>query len=203
MNLLNNRSYKDSLAFSARQLGEAEDALQAAQVEITQFRSRNSDVDPEGTGRAQTALVSQLTAGLATARAQLNAMAGIVSQSSPQYVAMAARVRALDAQVAQQAGRLSGQGSSVANRLGGYETLRVRQEFAAKRYEIAAAAYQSAREDARKKRLYLVRVVNPNMAMKSLYPERLRIVVTVFFTLLAAYAIGWLILAGVKEHAVE
>jgi capsular polysaccharide transport system permease protein len=36
--------------------------------------------------------------------------------------------------------------------------------------------------------------------VKSLYPERGRIVITVFFSLLIAYAVGWLMLAGVREH---
>jgi capsular polysaccharide transport system permease protein len=201
VNTLNDRSYQDALTTSSRQLNEAERALADVQVRMTRFRQVNADVDPEGSGKAQTGLVTQLTASLAGARAQLQSMRGIISPSSPQYVATAARVRALESQVAGQAGRLTGQGGTIAGRLGDYEGLRIRQEFAAKRYEAAAASYQTAREDARKKRLYLVRIVNPNMPVKSLFPERGRIVLTIFCSLLAAYAIGWLVLAGVKEHA--
>lgn len=47
----------------------------------------------------------------------------------------------------------------------------------------------------------MVRVVEPNLPVKALYPQRLKIVATVFFALALAYAIGWLILAGVREHA--
>ena len=39
------------------------------------------------------------------------------------------------------------------------------------------------------------------MPQKALYPERGRILLTVLIALLLAYAIGWLIVAGVREHA--
>jgi capsular polysaccharide transport system permease protein len=46
-----------------------------------------------------------------------------------------------------------------------------------------------------------VRVVEPNLPGKALHPQRLKITATVFFSLLLSYAVGWLILAGVREHA--
>lgn len=201
VNMLNQRSYADALSTADRQLREAESALQDIQVKLTQFRRTSNDIDPIGTGRAQLSMVTQLNAGLTTARAQLQSMRGIISPSSPQYVATVARVRALESQVAAQEGRLVGNGSAIASNIGGYENLQVRQEFASKRYTAAAAAYENAREDARKKQLYLIRVVNPNLPVKSLFPERGRIVLTVFAALLIAYGIGWLLMAGVREHA--
>jgi capsular polysaccharide transport system permease protein len=39
------------------------------------------------------------------------------------------------------------------------------------------------------------------MPVKSTYPERWRILGTVVVALLLIYSIGWLIVAGVREHA--
>ena len=39
------------------------------------------------------------------------------------------------------------------------------------------------------------------MPVKSLFPQRGRIVLMTFIALCVAYGIGWLILAGVREHA--
>ena len=200
VNLLNRRSYRDSLATATRQLAESENALRRVQVSMTSYRDRGSDIDPEGSSRAQLSLVTTLTASLTQAKAQLQAMRGVISPSSPQYAALAARVRALDAQVAAQRGRLTGGSSAIASNLGGYEDLRIRQEFAAKRYEATAAAYQLARQEAQKKQLYVVTVVNPNLAVKALYPERLRIIATIFFSLLIAYGVIWFMQAGVREN---
>ncbi|TZG27955.1 lipopolysaccharide biosynthesis protein [Sphingomonas montanisoli] len=200
VNLLNERSYRDSLMMAARQLDEAENNLRGIQVRLTKFRQVNNDIDPEGSGRAQISLLTQLTTRLAEARAELMAMRGSISPTSPQYVALANRVRSLDSQIAAQRQQLAGGTSAIAANLGNFEDLRIRQEFAAKRYEAAAASYQAAREEARKKQLYVVRVVNPNLPVKSLYPERTKTILTVFFSLLVAYAIFWFMRAGVKEH---
>jgi capsular polysaccharide transport system permease protein len=203
VNALNARLFQDTLAVANRQLEQAEAAVAQSQTTITGFRQENRDIDPTGSGAAQIKLVSELTGSLAAARAQLASMAGAIRPDSPQYIAQAARVRALEGQVAAQSARLaSGDGhKTIATDLGAYEGLRLRQDFAAKRYAAAAASLEQARERAMKQQLFIVRVVEPNVPDKATYPKRLTIIATVFFGLLFAYAIGWLIVAGVREHA--
>lgn len=201
VNMLNRRSQADAVATARRQVAEAEEALIAVQGRMTSFRQQRGDLDPEGSGKAQLGLVTTLEGQLSTARAQLNAMQGIISPNSPQYVATAARVRALQAQVSGQRGQLTSGGTAIAARLGNYQDLQIRQEFAAKRYEAAAASLEKARDTAMKQQLYIVRVVDPNMPVKSEYPKRGEILLTIFLSLLLAYGIGWLLVAGVREHS--
>jgi capsular polysaccharide transport system permease protein len=201
VNTMNARSYNDAIASSRRQLDEAEAAAAEVQGNLTAFRQNRADIDPEGSGKAQIGLVSALRAELAAAQAQLDTAGAFISRSSPQYVALSRQVRSLRAQLAAQSGRLAGGGPTIANDLGGYEDLRLRQEFAGKRYEAAAAALAQARERAQRQQLYLVRIVDANKPVKSLYPQRGKIVLTVFLALLLIYGIGWLIAAGVREHA--
>jgi len=201
VNDLNVRSYDDAIALSRRQLIEAEDDLARNQATMTQFRQSRRDINPEASGQAQLGLVNTLTAQLAAARAQLNSMNGLISSSAPQYRAVAARVAALAAQVAQQSGRLVGSPKSIAADVGGYEALKLRQEFLGKRYDAAATALQRAREQAIRQQLYVVRVVDANLPVKSLYPERWRILLTALVALLLIYSVGWLLVAGVREHA--
>lgn len=201
VNEMNVRSYADALSMARRQLGEAENDLARNVSQTTRFRQARRDIDPQATGEAQIGLVSTLTAQLAAARAQLDSMNGLISSSAPQYRAMAARVRALSSQVAQQSGQLTGSGDAIAADIGDYEELRLRQQFLSKRYDVAAAALQRAREQAVRQQLYVVRVVEPNMPVKALYPERWRILATLIVALLLAYSIGWLLVAGVREHA--
>ncbi len=203
VNDLNTRSYNDAIAASQRQLDSAERAVAEVQARMTSFRQNNSDIDPEGSGKAQIGLVTTLRANLAAARSQLETMGAFIDRSSPQYVALARQVQSLSSRVALESAHLAGGDgprSTIADNLGGFEDLRLRQEFAGKRYEAAAAALEQARERAQRQQLYLVRVVGANMPVKSLYPERGRIVLTVFLGLLLAYSIGWLIAAGVREH---
>lgn len=202
INQLNIRTYRDQVTHARNETELAATALKRAESALTQYRRIHDDIDPEGAGKAQVTMVSNLTAGLTTARARLAAMDGVISPSSPQYQAMLSQVRALEAQVAGQSRRIAGGGRSIAAVLGGYESLKVEREVAVRRYATASTVYETARSEAERKQSYLIRIVEPNRAVKALYPERGKIVGTVFLTLLFAYAIGWLLVQGIKEHQI-
>ena len=201
VNKLNVRSFNDALANARGQLAGAETQLAQVQGRMTRYRQASRDIDPQASGQAQIGLVSGLNAQLSAARAQLAAMGQAISKTSPQYQALSARVSALSAQVGAQSGRLAGTSQAIATDIGGFENLQLRQQFLAKRYEAAAASLDKARDNAFRQQLYLVRVVDANMPVKALFPERWRILLTVVIALLLAYSIGWLIVAGVREHA--
>lgn len=201
INEMNRRSYSDAVAMARAQLDQAENGVADIQRRITAYRQTGRDIDPQSTGEAQIKLVIGLRANLATAQAQLDAMSSVISHDSPQYVALAQNIASMRRQMASQAAALTGSNSTIAQNLGGYEDLKVRQDFVSKRYEAAAAALERARMEAQKQQLYLVRVVNPNVPVKALFPERAKITLTVFAALLLLYSIGWLIAAGVREHA--
>lgn len=201
VNALNQRMFDDGLAAANRQVREAEAMVEQVKERMTQFRQARRDADPERTGTAQIQMATALQQQAAQARAQFDAMAAVVPPSAPQYAATARKVAALERQVAAAQARLAGTSSSVAATLGEYEKLQMRQEFAAKRFEAAQSSYQSAREQLLKQQLFIVPVVKPNLPGKALYPKRLTIIAIAFFGLIFAYAIGWLILAGVREHA--
>lgn len=201
VNLLNKRAYDDALRVARMQLAEAERELSMIQAQLTRFRQAGRNIDPIRTSGAQIELVTRLRGELATARAQLAGMANAVSPSAPQLRAMEARVAALAAQVAREDSRMTDGSRALAVGLGEYEQLQLRQEFAAKRYSAAAAALEAASEQAGRQQLFVVRVVEPNLPVKSLYPRRLWIVASIFVGLLLIYGIGWLIAAGVREHA--
>jgi capsular polysaccharide transport system permease protein len=201
VNVLNRRAYESTLRLARRQLDDAEDAVSSAQAMLTRFRQVRRNIDPVATGQAQIQVVSNLQGMLAQARAQRAAMAGSIGASSPQARAMDSRIGALEGQVARESARLAGNSNAIAANVGDYQGLQVRQQFASKRYDDAAAALQRAREQAAKQQLFIVRIVEPNMPVKSLYPKGLQIVFTVFVGLVLAYACGWLIAAGVREHS--
>jgi capsular polysaccharide transport system permease protein len=200
VNELNQRSYNDAVRNAQRQVDEAEQNARDIETRMTAYRQGNADVDPTVSGTQQSSLLTQMEGSLASARSQLSLMGTMIDHNSPQYRAMQQRVASLEAEVGRQKGKLTGSGSTVASRLGGYEDLKVRQAFAGKRYEAAAAALEKARDTARRQSLYLLRIVDPSMPVKALYPKRAQTLITVFLSLLVIYAIGWLIVAGVREH---
>lgn len=200
INAINRRTYNDQVATATRELDEAEAALDEVQDRLTHFRRLREDIDPEGTGKAQVGLVTNLTGELVAARARLQAMSGAISRDSPQYLALLAQIRAMETQVAAQSARIAGQDKSIATTLGDYEDLVIRRDYVAKRYSAAAAQLELAKAEANRKQLYLIRVVDANRPVKSLFPERGKITLTVFIGLLLAYFIGRLLVAGIREH---
>jgi len=200
INEMNRRSYDDALKSARFQLQRAEENAASIQSRVTQFRQSNSDIDPEMSGQAQIKLVADLNARLAAANAQLSNMGGVISRNSPQYLALTRQVRSLEAEMQAQTSKMGGRSTDITRSIGQYEDLKVRQEFAAKNYEAAAANLQSAYEKAQKQQLYFVHVVDPNKPVKSLFPKREKNVLTFFFVALVVYGIGWLLVAGVREH---
>ena len=55
--------------------------------------------------------------------------------------------------------------------------------------------------DAQRQALFLARVVEPNMAQEAEYPKAGFILGSLFAILCVLYAMGWLVVAGVREHA--
>jgi capsular polysaccharide transport system permease protein len=201
VNRMNLRRYRDAVAQAQAQMSDAQVRVSEIQNSMTAYRQQGRDIDPQATGEVQIGLVSRLKAQLASAEANLAAMSASISPSSPQYAALQRQIRSLRGVIATQSSELTGGNRAIASNLGGYERLRVQQDFAAKNYTAAAAGLIKAQEDANRQQLYIVQVVDPNMPVKALFPKRERIVFVTFLALCVAYGIGWLVLAGVREHA--
>jgi capsular polysaccharide transport system permease protein len=201
VNRMNRRRYADAVSAAQTQLTTAEQRVGQIQRQLTSYRQQGKDIDPQASGDIQLRLVSGLKTQLASAQAAMTTMNGTISPSSPQYIALQRQIRSLQGVIAAQSSQLTGGNSAIASNLGGYENLRVQQEFAAKNYTAAAAGLVKAQEDAARQQLYIVRVVDANMPVKPLFPKRFNILLMTFISLCVAYGIGWLILAGVREHA--
>ncbi|MEG8018283.1 lipopolysaccharide biosynthesis protein [Sphingomonas sp. LR55] len=201
VNTMNVRSYADAVKLSHQQLAESEAALSQVQARMTDFRQDSRDVNPQGTAEAQIGLVSKLQAELSAARSQLATTVSLIGTRNPQYAALSQQVRSLQSQVAAQSAKLAGGGNAIAAGLGDYERLRMQQGFLSKRYDAASAAFEAARQQAVRQQLYIVRIVDANMPVRSEYPKRALSLLTLFIALMVVYGLGWLVAAGVREHA--
>jgi capsular polysaccharide transport system permease protein len=201
INTFNKRALDTVMSASNRDVATAENDLATIQRRLTRFREGRRDIDPRANAAGTQELVGTLEAQLAQARAQSVAMTGVLSAGSPQLAAINARIRGLQSQLGALSGRLTGASASIAPRLADYEELLLRQSFAAKRYDAARTAQQVARNQAIRQQLFVVAVVEPNLPEKSLYPRRFATIASIFAGLLVAWGIGWLLLAGIREHA--
>lgn len=91
-------------------------------------------------------------------------------------------------------------GSTLASIAQEYEALKLLSEFSVKRYSMALAAFEEARNSARKQTKYLVRVVGPTLPEESLKPKALNEILGTFFIALVTYILGGLMISALRDH---
>jgi capsular polysaccharide transport system permease protein len=198
VNRFSEREQRDAMRVSTAEVMRAQQRLIEVGGQLTQSRQ---SLDPSSTSIMLMQVMGGLEGQLAKARADFAAASAYLKPGSPRLEELRARVSALQGQVAGQRARLTGRVGALAPTVPGYDRLMIEREFASRDYAAAMTAHEAARVDALKQHLYLVRVVEPNLAQKSLYPQRLLTIFTIFAGLLVAYGLGWLILTGTREHA--
>lgn len=202
VNRMNARIRSDAVRFAEEEVAEAERRLLEAQLAVTRFRSRELMLDPEQTSLALVELVGGLSSQLALTRAQIRQLESS-SPSSPQIASLRETAAALEAQIEAERSQLAGASEGLAGKVAEYERLRLEQDFLVRNLAEARLALETARNEARRQQLYLVRIVEPRPADDATEPRRLRaIFVVVAGTILLGF-VGWLVRTGVREHAIE
>lgn len=199
INRLNERSSADAVSQATIARDLAREKLTASQVQMAAFRNREQFINPSVTASEGGQLIGGLLSTIANLRAE---RAQIASEAprSPQLPILDSRIRAYESQVAAERAKMSGSSGSLSSKIGAYEDLVLARELADKELVQATASLVSAQQEARAQKLYLERIVSPSLPDSPAQPRRLLAILTVLFSCLLAYGVGWLIWAGVHEH---
>ncbi len=202
INRMNRRAHTDTVRAAQSDLEHAQRRLIDSQLALTAFRNREMLIDPTRNAATLGELIAQLSAELASTRAQLRELSA-GSAASPQMPGLRRKVAALEQQIAQERARVGRDADGLADRIGDYERLSLERDFARTQLGNAEAELVRAREDAARQRLYLDRVVQPSLPDYATHPERIRLIFTVLFANLLLLMIGWLVYSGIREHVAE
>jgi capsular polysaccharide transport system permease protein len=200
VNRLNDRAIEAGTSVANEEMIEAETELADIQAELTGFRDLTGDIDPARNSEGAQKQIAEQEAALSRERALLADMARYLDRSAPQMVAMRSRVAEMEHALGATEAKLTGTPKALAKRLARYEELKLRQGFAAKRYDAARIGVESAQAQAAKQRLFLVQLVKPGNPERPVAPRPWRTSLAVFLALAAAFGILWLLIAGVREH---
>jgi capsular polysaccharide transport system permease protein len=200
VNLLNERAIDAGSTLALTDLSAAESELQKVQADLTRYRDLTGDIDPVRNSESAQKQAGEQEAVLARERALRNDMARYLDASSPQMIAMRSRVAELERSLAATTAKLTGNPKALAQRLSRFEELKLKREFAAKRYDTARIALENARVQAAKQRLFLVSLVKPGLPERPVAPRPWRSGLTAFMALAMAFGIIWLLLSGIREH---
>ncbi|MDJ0994742.1 MAG: capsule biosynthesis protein [Dinoroseobacter sp.] len=185
INALSALAREDAIGYAQAELAQAEARLSAAQTELSAFRHRTQIVDPSIDAQGQMGLLTNLQAQLADALIELDLLRETTRADDARVVQGARRIAVIEARIAEERHKLGfgsragatgatgdWQGRVFADLVGEYEALILELEFARESYTAARAAFEAARNEARRQSRYLAAHVRPTRAERAEYPRR-------------------------------
>lgn len=198
-NRMNARAEHDTVENALAEVSRAEAKVVATQADLTAFRNHEMLIDPSQNSLAMLGTITQLKGDLAQTSIQLGeTVSG--SPSSPAIQSLEARATALRQGIATEQGEMAGNDKALAGKVSTYERLTLLRDLAGKSFANALTALDTARQEARRQKIYVVTIVEPNLPDEDTEPQRMRMILTFFVMSFAVFAMGWMLLAGAKEH---
>lgn len=201
VNEMNRRLLDDSVRAARLELERAEERAKDTGAALTAFRQREQSLDPSRSIAINVESLGRLEGEVTRLRTELQQAQSFARPNAPQIQSLRSRIQGAEQQLAEERTRLAAAGTGLTEQLAAYERLRLEGEFAARALASATMQLERAMVDAQRQQLFLVRVVEPNLAEHSLFPRPILGTLYVFGGLSLLYGLGWLLVAGVKEHA--
>lgn len=199
INQLNQRAERDMLG--AVEQTDAAAAARLAQIsrDLTAYRQRAGEVDPQAQAQASVERSSALEQQLARLEAALQAM-GAQAGANPGRRALERQIAAVRAQVDAQRASLTGGPGNLAEKVDELQRLQVQLDIAARGFRDTRQQLAEARGRADRQRVYLEQIATPNLPDEPLEPRRMRYFLTVALASLWAFLIFYLLVSGSREH---
>jgi len=202
VNRLNARILEDTVRSARAELARAESRVTSATTAISEFRERERALDPSRSAAIAVDTIGRLEGAVAQARSELQALLAFARPNSPQVQNLQNRIDALQQQIVEERRRTAAPGQDgFTAQVAAFERLRLEAEFAGRQLTAVTANLERSLAEAQRQQMFIQRVVEPNLAERHRYPQRLLSIAYVFLGLTVVYGLGWLILAGMKEHA--
>ena len=200
VNRLNERGREDLVRYAEMEVAQAKSRASQAAVALAAYRNRSGVVDPEKQAEAQMQMVSKLQDSLIGAKTEL-AQLQRYTPDNPRVPIVRSQIGTIQTEIDRELGKVAGNRGSLAATAVQFERLTLESEFAAKQLAGALASLEEARNEARRKQVYVERIVQPNLPDSAIEPRRLRGIIATLILSLLAYGILRMLLAGLREHA--
>lgn len=218
VNSLSERSRQRFISVAEEQVAQTEERLRNLRNQMAELRRSEQAVDPSAVASMESAIIGGLEKELAALKTRYKALIDTISSSAPSAKVIERQITALEAQLAEQRGRMSGDiavdpnektsrsgdktGRALPELISRFSELRVDEEFAVKAYTAALTSLEAAMVEARKQDLYFGVFVAPREPEVALYPLS---VMNTFIVLLGSsclWLIGYFAFRSVKDHAI-
>ena len=203
INALSEIAREDAISYARDELEQAQDRLSDARVALANWRNANQTIDPTADTQGQMGLVTNLQAQLAEALIQLDLLQETAREGDPRITQAERLISVIEDRIEAERAVLGtsrdGQ-SGIADLVGEYERLLVDQEFAERAYTTALAAFDAARNDARRQSRYLAAHVRPTLPERAQYPDRPMVIATIGLFAFLIWAVMVLLAYSLRDR---
>jgi capsular polysaccharide transport system permease protein len=199
VNKLNERARQDMIGYALEEVRDAKKASDDATLALASYRNQNNVIDPEKQSSIPLQQIAKMQDDLISTRTQVLQIEAL-AKDNPQLPALRLREKALEGEIDAQTQRVAGGDRSLAEKAVKFQRLQLNKEFTDKMLASSLAALDQARNEARRKQLYIEYIVQPNLPDKATEPKRLRIIGGVLLLGLIVWGTLSILLAGVREH---
>lgn len=200
INVISRRAQEQTLKTASSEVEASRAKAEAALERISAFRKEHQLIDPSRTSTAANELLSRLAVEVARMRADLEELRSSAA-SSPQARTLERRIAALEEQMAVERRALAGSDTSLAPLIAEYERLALEREFAERTFASARTAFDLARIDADRQRLFIEQISVPSRPDYPKYPYRFLSPIGVLAVCWFIFAIARRLVADARGHA--
>ena len=191
---LSNIARADTTRHAAYELERATERLTNARLALSNLRDREQLIDPRIDLESRMGVLTALQQQLAISTIDYDLLVGSTRASDPRLETVSRTIEAIENRITQERNKIGQTDNNpdqeaFASVVGAYEAVLADREFAEQAYIVAAAGYDSALAEARRKSRYLAAHVPPTMAQSSQYPDRILMSLGVF----GAVLLFWMI----------
>ncbi|MEO1205116.1 MAG: chain-length determining protein [Pseudomonadota bacterium] len=202
INAMSERAKTELMATANEELELMRAQSQAVVDKITDFRRENQLIDPSQASKAALQAITELSLGIARTRAELKELE-LIAADSPQAMTLRRRIVAFQEQTYKEREALAGTQSSLPPLIADYERLLLEREFAERSFASARSAYDIARIESERQRLFIERISTPSTPDYPEYPYRLLMVLASFLCLSMIYLILKYLFVNLRAHGAE
>lgn len=201
---LSNIAREDTTRHAAFELERARERLVETRAALETLREDQQLIDPRADLESRMGVLTALQQQLAEAIIEYDLLVGSTRAGDVRLESVSRKIEAIESRIAQERsniGQSSASGEDAfASVVGEYESVLADREFAEQAYIAAAATYDTALAEARRKSRYLAAHVPPTMAESAQYPSRLLISVSLFGALLLFWMIAILTVYAMMDR---
>ncbi len=205
INALSAIARQDATRYAQEDLDRAIERVKVAREALTALRLANQIVDPSADIQSQMGLLTTLQEQQAAAIIEYQLIADTARDGDPRLETARRRLDIIEAQIAEErrkfgAGGAGPGGQEYAKVIAEFERLTVDREFAETTYAAALSAFDVARADANRQSRYLAAYIQPTLAERPEFPQRVLLLALVGLFSFLTWAIASLIYYALRDR---